>query len=195
MEILELEPAILKPETRNFATHSDFSFEIKNEQYAWTTRIWTSTWYIVSYSKSDMLNMTFQNVVIFWRSLHYQRKIVLSVCTHFFSGDSQLRSEHVDILLSSVFIKPHEKLRISGPNFDSNTQKNANFTKVSLLSNDHNAMNGPIFFSRPYRLFFLPFLPDVNTFKRDSSKFQKLPIFPVWSCFVLWDRKIQCKTW
>ena len=51
MEIFELKPAIIILETRNFATHSDFSFEIKNEQYAWTTRLWTSTWYIVSYSK------------------------------------------------------------------------------------------------------------------------------------------------
>ena len=69
MEILEVEPAIIIIlETRNFATHSDFPFEIKNEQYAWTTRIWTSTWYFVSYSKSDMLNMTFQNVVIFRRN-------------------------------------------------------------------------------------------------------------------------------
>ena len=65
MEILEQEPALKIPETRNFATHSDFSIEIKNEQYAWTTRIWIGTWYIVSYSKNDMLNMTFQNVVIF----------------------------------------------------------------------------------------------------------------------------------
>ena len=104
--------------------------------------------------KRDMLKMTFQNVVIFWRSLYYQRKIVLSVCTHFLSGDSQLRSEHVDILLGSSFIKLREKLRISGHNFDSNTQKNRNFKKVSLLLNDHNAMNGPIFFSQPNQFFF-----------------------------------------
>ena len=144
--------------------------------------------------KSDMLNMTFQNV-IFRRTLYYQGKKILSVCTHFLSGDSLIQSEHVDILLSSVFVKLREKLRISGHKFDSNTQKNRNFKKVSLLLNDHNAMTGPIFFSRPNRLFFLPFITEVNSFKRKSSKFQKLPIFPLWSCFVLWDRKIQCKTW
>ena len=38
-------------------------------------------------------------------------------------------------------------------------------------------MNGPLFFSRPYQLFSLLFFTDVNTFKRKSSKFLKLPIF------------------
>ena len=140
--------------------------------------------------KSDMLHKTFQNVFIFQPNLFYQRKIFLSVCTHFFCGDSQLQSEHVDVLSNSVSIKLREKLRISGHKIDSNTQKNRNFKKFFfLLLNDHNAMNGPIFSSRPNRLFFLPFFTDVNTFKRKSSKFQKLPIFPPWICFALWDKK------
>ena len=122
--------------------------------------------------KSDMLNMTFQNVFIFRRNLYYQGKLILSVCTHFLSDDSLLHSEHVDVLLSSVFIKLREKLRISGHIFDSNSQKNRNFKKISLLLNDHNARNGPLFFSRPKRLFFLPYFTDVNTFKKKSTKFQ-----------------------
>ena len=80
--------------------------------------------------KTDMLNMTFRNVVFFRRSLYFQRKMFLSVCAHFFSGACQLRSEHVDVLSSSVFIKLRKKLRINGHIFDSNTQKNRNFKKV-----------------------------------------------------------------
>ena len=80
--------------------------------------------------KSDMLNMTFQNVVIFRRNLYYQGKKFLSVWTHFLSGNSLLQSEHFDVLLSSVSIKLREKLRISGRKVDSNTQKNRNFKKI-----------------------------------------------------------------
>ena len=138
--------------------------------------------------KTDMLNMTFRNVVFFRRSLYFQRKMFLSVCAHFFSGACQLRSEHVDVLSSSVFIKLRKKLRINGHIFDSNTQKNRNFKKVFLLLNDHNAMNGPFFFSRPNQFFFLPYFTDVNTFKKKSSNFQKFPIFALWLCFVLWDK-------
>ena len=153
MEFLDLESPLIIPETRNFATHSDFSFEIKNEQYAWTTRIWTIIWYIVSYSKKWHAKHDLKKRCFFRRSLYFQRKIFLSVCTQFISCASQLRSEHVDVLSSSVFIKLLKKLRISGHNFDSNTQKNRNFKKILLL-NEHNAMNGPLFFSRPNQFFF-----------------------------------------
>ena len=144
--------------------------------------------------KSDMLNMTCQNVVIFRRKLYYQEEKFLWVCTHFLSGDSLLQSEHVDVLLSSVFIKLRKKLRISGHKSDSKSQKNRNFKKVSLLLNDHNAMTCPFFFSRHNQLFFLPFFTGVNSFKIKSSKFQKFPIFPVWNCFVLWDKEVEWKT-
>ena len=195
MEILEPEPAILILETRNFATHSDFSFEIKNEQNAWTTRIWTSTWYIVSYSKKWHAKHDLSKLCFFRRNLYYQGKKFLSVCTHFLSGDSLLPSEHVDVLKSSLFFKLRKKLRISGQKLDSNSQKNRNFKKVSLLSNDHNAMTCPLFFSRHNRLFFLPYFTSVNSFKIKSSKFQNFPPFPLWICFVLWDKEIQWKTW
>ena len=127
--------------------------------------------------------MTFQNVVFFRRNLYYQGKKFLSVCTHFLSGDSLLRSEHADVLKSSVFVKLRKKLRISGHKFDSNSQKNRNFKKVSLLLNDHNAITCPFFFSRHNRLFFPPYFTGVNSFKIESSKFQKFPSFPLWILF------------
>ena len=80
--------------------------------------------------KSDMLNMTFQNVVFFRRNLYYQGKKILSVCTHFLSGDSLLRSEHADVLKSSVFIKLRKKLRISGHKNDSDSQKSGTSKKI-----------------------------------------------------------------
>ena len=82
-----------------------------------------------------------------------------------------------------LFIKSHEKLRISGLVFDSTTQKNLNFKKVSLILDDHNAMNGPLFFSQPNQFFFLTVFYRCQYIQNKVKQVSEIPNFSLMNMF------------